>query len=359
MDVQVQPKMANIDDTRTAIKLSVSHGGVSSTCSTDAVGNPIFGPHCIGEILQFTAHQGSDPILGVQWEIDGGNPVGDYIFSQQSAILYPLTAQQLVAMQFTCAFTTVGTVKVVCNIETHKGWHAHPGTVQINGPTLAEFYSRTGVVDVGMYLGKPVLMFGNPADQNNNPGILIEAGAMGAPLVDGQVGILQLACNQRSASSPPPGHTFYQWSLINQWVLDVGPNEAYTFYHDMTPQLPAQGSVNFTVTDCPAVGLDSSVFNYVSIGDGAPFVPETYQAFLMFYPSAPPAIWVPLAVLTWSWDGWTQLDADRNWIPVQDSNAAYCPEGVPTNTFPIWETNTSKGSWIGYGSRADAAVGVK
>lgn len=293
----------------------------------------------IGEMGHHLA-QANVPILGVQWAIYGGNPVAGYVFNQAFGQVIPLTPPEFIANPLTFAFTTAGTYAVRVLIETAYGMGYAFRTFTVTEPQINFFDSQTATVGLQMVDGKPWIMFGDPGGAGP-PGITMNAVLFGQQSAPGRVGILQLATNQRTATGAGMGEAYHN-TQNGMTVLDVGPGGAYTFYQGVIDALPVGGNAQVLVDDGPGSQLGPP-FTLVSIGDAEPG-PETYQSFLMFCADSPGAIWVPLSVLSWSWEGYTRL-ANGVWQPVSEPRNAVNPAGMPTNQFPTWTANTTTGVW--------------
>lgn len=200
-------------------------------------------------------------------------------------------------------------------------------------------------VYVGPFQGTQFIRFGDPANPAA-PGITINCVAFGAQNVPGTLAFLQLANNMKTATDAQTGKP-YHWSLNGQFVLDVGPNNAWVFYQNAFEPLAPNANGQFDITDSPALELDADLFILESIGEGegGPVVPETYQTYLMFCPASPNAIYVPIAMLSWSWEGYSQFE-DGAWSPVQQPGNSVDPVGTATTNFPTWNGNTNGGQWV-------------
>lgn len=67
------------------------------------------------------------------------------------------------------------------------------------------------------------------------------------------------------------------------------------------------GNVTYEPHDGPGQGLEIRNLKAMYIGDGTPeVVPETYLMYAMFRPNLSAAIWVPIKVLKWGWEGCTE-----------------------------------------------------
>lgn len=295
----------------------------------------------VGEMGQHVA-QSNVPILAVVWQISGGDPVAGYLITQALGQVLPLLPGALQENPLTFAFTTPGTWTVAVYILTEEGEGFASNTFVITAPEVNFFDSQTGQVGVFTIAGQPWLSFGI----QGAPGITMNAVLFGQQSTPGEVGILQLATNQRYGTDAQglPYHN----TQNGQAVLDVGPGGAYTFYQDELVPLAVGGNAQVMVTDGPG-NLLGPPLTLVSIGEneGSPeVVPESYQAFLMFCADSPGAIFVPLSVLMWNWEGFTEQQPDGSWGAVQDPGNAVNPTGTPTSFFPTWTLNTTTGGWV-------------
>lgn len=295
-------------------------------------------PVTVGESGQHTA-QASVPVSGVSWTITGGNPIAGYMVTRTLGQVLPLMPAALQQNPLSFVFTTPGFWTVTATIRTQSGVGRVTRTFEVQAPQVNFFESQTGQVGVHTMNGSQMLMFGTPAAH----GIVMNAVVFGQQNVPGQVGILQLATNQRFGSDAQ--HRLYHNTQNGMAALDVGPHGGYTFYQGVISPLPLDGNAQVLVNDRPAQGLGADMV-LVAIGDGNPVVPERYQAFLMFQASSPGAVWVPLSVLTWTWEGFSQMQANGTWGPVQAPGNAVNPAGVPTNQFPQWALNTTTGVMV-------------
>lgn len=294
---------------------------------------------CVGQMIQHLAVS-NVPILSVQWVV-GGSGVANYTLTPNAGTVTPITSDMLVQNPLTFAFTSADDWTVGVYITTAYGTAYVTNDFVVTAPQVNFLDSMTQQVYVGAYAGGTYLRFGDP-DDPTVPGIVINAVLFGAQNVPGWVGILQLATNQRFGTDDEgrPWH----WSLNGQAVLDVGPGGAYMFYQNQIEVLAPGANAQFDITDAPALELGPP-FQFVAVGDGDPIVPETYESYLMFIPVGPGSIWVPLSVLTWSWEGYSQFE-NGTWGPVRQPNNAVNPLGVLTDVFPTWTTNTNAGQWV-------------
>ena len=301
----------------------------------------------VGEVGRHIARS-NVPILAVQWVIAGGGPVAGYTVNQAAGVVEPITPTMMASNPLTFAWSSGPSCVVGVYIVTAYGRGYVENSFSVTSPHVNFFESMTEQVYVGPYGGRTFLRFGDPSDPST-PGIVLNAVLFGAQSAAGRVGILQLATNQRTGSDS--SGQAYHWSLNGRAVLDVGPGAAYTFYQDTIVDLPVGGNAQIDVTDAPAAELGPP-FSLVSIGDGNPVVAESYCAYLMFSPSG--GIWIPLSVLTWTWEGYSQL-VEKSWGPVQQPGNRVNPSGVPTVNFPTWNANTAAGHWvIGVARQRDA-----
>ncbi len=295
----------------------------------------------VGEMGQHVAVS-NVPILGVQWQISGGNPVANYIVNPTLGQVVPVTPADLVVNPLTFAFTTAGTYVVGVTIWTAYGPGFVSNTFVVTAPQVNYFESETSQVGIQTMQNTPWIMFGSPQGSGGRPGIIMKAVVFGQQSTPGFVGILQLVINQRTGviTSYNPVHN----SQNGIPALDVGPGGAYVFYQNVIEDLPVGGNAHVMVDDGPGAQL-APPLTLVSIGDQEPG-PESYQAFLMFCAASPGAIWVPLSVLNWNWEGYAELQSDGTWSPVQEPGNAVNPSGVATSQFPTWTVNTTTGFWV-------------
>ena len=297
----------------------------------------------IGEMGQHLA-TASVPILAVSWVVPNHCvPVMNYAISQQAGVVTPMPPT-LTSNPITFAWTAPGATYVGVHITTEHGTAYVENYFYVEGPSVSRFYSQTGQPYAGPFENRIFLRFGNPP----GPGIQVLARAACPNDVSGAIAILQLADNQRVGADTD--HVSWHWSLNGQLVLDVGPDAAWLFYQNQVTQISAGNSGDIDISDAPATELGPP-FRLVSIGAGSPTTPETYHTCLMFRSSAPGAIWVTLAVLTWSWEGYSELE-DKEWSPVKEPNNTVNPIGVASNILPTWTTNTNTGRWeLGFGQQ--------
>ena len=176
-----------------------------------------------------------------------------------------------------------------------------------------------------------------------------------APISTGTVGLLPPNSN---------GHVFLQYGANNtvgvtfpssvqppqgftgatQWVQVVISSAAT--YEDPTPppakevcatsgldtKYPASTVTSFT--DSPNVDLDGVSWATVDT------VADNYDAYLMWQPATPNAIWVPIAHAQWSWSAGAAANANGIWsLAGQPDTPA--PIVAATSTYPIWGANAA------------------
>lgn len=305
---------------------------------------------CVGQILQCTAT--SDvPILAVWWLVNG-SAVADYSITSNAGVVTPISPSMYATNPLRLAFVTAGTCSVGVYITTACGRGYVQHNFDVTAPHINFFDSHTGHVYVGPSEGKTYLRFGTPSDPSG-PGITINAVLYGTQSTRGRVGILQLAVSALFGfdDNDRPWH----WSNNGTPVLDVGPGGAYIFYQNEVKELPQGGNADLQITDAPAVQL-ASPLQYVAVGNEEGRGPEVYKSYLMFAPADGAAIFVPLSVLTWSWNGYS-LRTSEGWGPVQRPGNTVDPSGTPTAEFPVWSSNTLYGHWVsGFGRGRTSAV---
>lgn len=281
------------------------------------------------------------PILSVQWVITPGTAgVADYLISSQTGVVVPIPGAAMVQNPLVFAFAQAGNVVVGVYVVTPVGTGSAYNSFVVTAPQVNFLDSMTGAPQVRSNNTAGRLLFGPAPGQTD--GIIINASLFGGQNVPGQVGILQLVNNQRFLIHIDGGDK-YHWNLNNQWVLDVGPENAYIFYQNAMDTLYPGSNAQFEVTDTPSSDL-ASFLQLVSIGD-QDSDPETYMAYLMFQPVGQGSIFVPLSVLTWFWAGYTEREGD-NWSPVKNPENSVNPLGEAATVFPQWTNYSFAGAWV-------------
>jgi hypothetical protein len=276
------------------------------------------------------------PILAVQWVVPAtGAPLAGYALSTAAGTPLPLV--QLTVNPITFAWTAPCATSVGVYITTQYGTGYVENYFYVQAPTISAFGSVTGAPWVGPYAQGTYLRFG----QAPGPGITIDATVDCPQGVSGTIAFIQLASNERFITDND-GFSWH-WSVNGQYVLDTGPIN-WLFYQNEVANIGEQQSGAIQITDAPAMEI-GGILTLAVVGDGQPIVPETYQTYLMFLPAGAPGIWVALGMLTWNWEGFTQLD-DGNWSPVQQPGNLVDPAGVAGATLPVWTSNTAAGAWV-------------
>ena len=208
--------------------------------------------------------------------------------------------------------------------------------------------SSNGVVRVGSYMDQGQMIRLADKDNFNKDGMYMNFVVAGNQSVPGVVGGIQLACNERVAQY----NDLWKLSTNGTLILDAGSTDT-VIYQNYVVQLGTTGDIiNYDPHDGPGQGLPSAELKAMFIGDGMPVVPETYRMYAMFYPRLPAAVWVPIKVLEWGWEGYTQY-VDGAWTPAQDGSVPVPVPSDPTN-FPQWTQNTNVKDWEPYGGNVIA-----
>lgn len=305
--------------------------------------NPAFegaGQGCsvvVGEVGQHSARS-NVRILSVQWVVPpAGAPLAGYLLSQTEGKPVPLP-QPLTLDPMFFAWTAPCATYVGAFVTTTAGTGYVENYFYVQAPAVSSFTSVTGAPWVGLMGNRNFLRFGAyPAD-----GITISATVTCPQNVSGTIGMIQLANNQRFMTDTDG--ISWRSRLNSQTVLDVGPFPHWLFYQNEIVSIGSQQSGQIQITDAPALELGGPQ-RMVAVGDGDPIVPERYQTYLMFQSSSPTSIWVPLGVLTWTWEGYTEL-ANGNWSPVQQPGNTVNPAGALQAAMPSWTSNTASGGWV-------------
>jgi hypothetical protein len=270
--------------------------------------------------------------------VGGGNPVFNYVISVERAIVMPITPRALTLPELTLAWTIPGPAVVSAYVTTEYGVTFVMAGVQVTSPQVSAFTSMTRQVSLQRRNGLLYLSFGTDGGWQN-AGIVTSALLTGTQSVSGQFGVFQLCTHQRFATDTDD--VSYHWSQNGMSVLDVGMTNSVLYQGIEETITPGNYQTTYN-TDAPGSEL-KEIFQSVTVGSAAAL--ETYNAYLMFKPTGLANIWVPLAVLTWAWGG-EAVSVNDNWGgPINPQNTIN-PVGVPTNVFPIWDDNTSRGQWV-------------
>ena len=279
------------------------------------------------------------PIISVQWVVPpGGAPIYNYVINPNSGVAYPLPPS-LTMNPLYFAWTAPCATYVGVYITTAYGTGYVENYFYVQTPTVQSFTSVTDAPYAGPFAGSTYLRFGQPP----GPGITIQATVACPGNVSGRFAFLQLASNARVGTDTDG--VSWRWNLNGMNVLDVGPGpQPWLFYQNAFLRLGEGQSGQFDITDAPAAELGPP-FRLVSVGDGEPIVPETYQTYLMFQPNVSGSIWIALQMLTWWWEGYSELDAGA-WSAVQQPANSPNPGGQPQTALPTWNANTMDGDWV-------------
>ena len=306
----------------------------------------------IGQRLQHIACS-NVPISAVRWDIDNiETTVANYTVTLELGQKTTLTQENLISNPITFCWWRGGRYTVTCTVETASGVGQVSQSFNVTSPLVRDFNAKTGTVGVGIHENSMFIRLARE-DNFNKDGIYMNAIVSGEQSTPGYLAGIQLASNQRimtlAGDTPTPCHL----STNGQYILDTGmtdddmgvtgtiwyQNHFVTIYNN-------RQNVIYEANDGPGAELNSSLINAMFIGDGDqdPTVPEYYQMYLMFSPDVAGAIWVPIKILQWGWEGYTTY-SDNTWQPAQDTNI---PEPVSSDPvdFPQWNSNTSQSKWV-------------
>jgi hypothetical protein len=298
----------------------------------------------VGEVGMHIARS-NYPILAVRWKIGGlQHTAADYVISTTVGMRMALTEKDLVTNPVTFCWWRGGVYVVTCTITTTAGTAEVSHSFEVTAPLVRDFNAGTGVVGVGTYMGSSYIRLARSLHEFDRDGILMNAVVAGTQSVRGVLAGIQLASNQRF-STTTDGKS-YRLDTNGTYILDIGMTNTI-FYQDHFQPIGSDGeNVNYDASDGPGAQLNDMVIHAMLIGDGdeTPTVPETYRMFLMFLADVPGAIWVPLKVLEWSWEGVTTFK-DGAWTAAQDAGVAVSDPADPAG-FPQWNQNTSQSRWV-------------
>jgi hypothetical protein len=292
----------------------------------------------VGEVYEITALVDGEQAVDCQWTVPTQAVVQDYQPTATSAGRVPVGPADLAANPITLAFWRPGAYEISVTGFAPDGTPASgQDEVECGAPIASLVAEYLGAVRAGPGDdGAQWLQLAGPAGQlgHGQVGIKLVGDVTDAP-VAGSVACIQLATPARygvRAGQP------VAWSLNGQTVLDGGPT-GY-LYQDTVVAIAQGGEATIEVTDCPALYATPDMgWNEMSISRGGPA--ETFQTFLMYQPVG--GIWVPLEVITWTWQGHTVQTGDA-WSPVQGPGQS-CGEGIGADDFPSWTAATAGGSY--------------
>lgn len=298
----------------------------------------------VGAMLTLTARAPS-PILSTTWTVEGMQyAVTGYTASLNVGQPIPLTPDELHGDTLRLSWWKPGTYAVTCTMFTTTGSLVSTDQYVVTAPLVRDFNWQTGVVGVGTYFGKQFLRLAFSMDQFDRDGMLMHAVVAGQQQGPGIVAGIQLACQQRFCTMTDSFS--YRLNSNGEWILDIGLTGSVLYQGHWVP-LPADGqNVEYDANDGPGAELNPRILRAMFVGDGdvEPVVPEMYRMYLMFKPYLVDAIWVPIKVLEWGWEGYTTYESGA-WSPAQAAGIPL-PRAYDPVDFPTWTRNTSQDDWV-------------
>ena len=303
----------------------------------------------IGSLNTHTAIR-PHPIQSVQWTIQGRqNTVANYVTSTTSGTVIQLTDEDLKKNPITFAWWKPGQYDVSAAITSGGSTQVITQTFVVTAPHVRDVNTKgDGVVAEGSYKDQGQMIRLADKSDFNKDGMYMNFVVAGDQSVPGTLAGIQLACNQRVAEYNDG--QFWKLSTNGTFVLDVGATNTVLYQDYTVPLGNTGGNVNYEPHDGPGQGLNITDLKAMYIGDGTPqVVPETYYMYAMFIPSLPAAVWVPIKVLKWGWEGYTDY-VNGAWTPAKEGKI---PTPVPSDppNFPQWTNNTNVKDWVPYGGK--------
>jgi hypothetical protein len=322
-------------------------GIVSSRSTGEEVAQVAFDNYVVtvGEMIQHLAVADA-PILSVVWTIEPSTNVADYAVSVNNAVLTYLPAAALMTNPLTFAYGDAGNSQVVVTAEitTTLGTGTASNSFTVTSPTIGNIEVTMGNPEIFVnQMGETMFQLTAPGG-----GVVIEATVNGTQAAIGTIAFFQLVKNARTLNDSVTGQQYL--SPTGEFILDVGGQvgEAPSYLYQgvsetLTPNQPTQ----FYITDSPGTSLPNppGTLLIYSVGEDDPGDAEMYQSYLMFQSSTPGSIWVPVALVNWSWSSYTEAE-DGSWSPAQN-NLVLNDGGGTTYTFPTWQANTTASTWQG------------
>ena len=307
----------------------------------------------IGALNTLTATS-TYPIQSVQWSITGEeSTVANYVISTASGTVTLLTNEDMTKNPITFAWWRSGTYNVTATITTSGGVGVVTDTFVVTAPLIMDvnWNEGDGVVAVGSYQDQgPMIRLADKSNFNKD-GMYMNFVVAGNQSSTGMLAGIQLACNERVAEYNDG--KYWKRAINGIFVLDVGLTNTVLYQNYEVPIGNTGGTVTYEPHDGPGQGLKINDLKAMYVGDGTPeVVPETYLMYTMFKPNLPAAIWVPIKVLKWGWEGYTEYISGA-WTPAKDGKIPTPVPSDPSN-FPQWDKNTNDSNWVPYGGEVIA-----
>lgn len=287
---------------------------------------------CVGQSVTLRATS-DRPIVAVQWSVQG-ETLKSYNLSTGPSLPIYLTGADLTKNPLSFYWIKPGTFTASVTVYTASGWGVQSYTYEVKAPTVQSFTSDTGRVEIVDHQGNPAIAFVGQFGEIGE-GILMQLRVSGTQNLAGQIATIQLVMTART-DQLDNGRSEYR-STNGQWAVDNGRNPGGYLYSGPVP-LAAGGTATLPPSDGPLQGVRNPPIEWMKIGR------EDYKMYLMFKPDAADAIWVPLAMLPWYWQG-TATWSGHDWALSNAANSQD-PRGGPVDSPPGWMINVSSGQWI-------------
>ena len=311
----------------------------------DQAGNPANGTaRIVGEQVQLQARSIPPglPLANIQWNIPG-QLVRNYVQAPAAGVVTPVAPADLTRRAVTFYWIAGGAQAV--QVSANVGGAAGPrltarANIAVAAPAAVGFVSTTSVVQVGPTAWRPMeLSLGTgaplPGISWRTAGAPTSARAPApvphpglppgiAPYGSGQLAMTQLVRTVRTRRTNAPGNVLQEWTSLGAFVLD----DPVPYSGVIAPI--ARGAVGvWNSNDTPGSPLNAGLARASASDD--------FQAYFMYRPNLPNAIWVTLSVMAWSWRGGTnRLGPGNVWAPPAPANNTVNPVGAASTQLPTW-----------------------
>jgi len=271
----------------------------------------------------------AETLSNIQWAIAGttadtpnGTAVKDYTMALAATTKSDLSAADLQSQ--TLDFHWVeGPSRVVSVTAQARGCNLTASvTFTIRRPTLDEFSSRTGPIDIGSPWGGLEMYCGTPASNGLNYKAKVTPPVDGA----GHVKFTQILQALLEKDIPSGATVTTQSWSIPAWWLDIDDPYANHGPHAVT----ASTQITITDNDSPGCPLGPGMVR----GEVRHM---RFRLYVMYKPSGADSIWVPIGKLTWGWSGKaSSTDGGTTWRKDSGAHDATNPSGALTREFAEW-----------------------
>lgn len=285
----------------------------------------------------------SNVINNVQWTLPGNvcsqypmdiNAGGPVLILENALNTNPLTF-----------YWTAASAEIVvsCQVTTNAGVENLTAKFQVTSP-------RINPMDLEMFspiLGKVIV--GNKDDktwiglvgngERWDSGIEMAADLEGSP-TNGRLAGIQLV--NTSSRLRLIGGLEQILTTNGSFVLDTGITNSVHFqnrFFDIAAGDTAQVSFN----DGPRRELNNAIIDQMSVGTTDN--PESFIMYLVFRPTTPNSIWVPIYQLRWSWWGKSEYVTGA-WNNPPDRNSRTASDWEAVAQLPQWNQNIKDGTWV-------------